>query len=359
MWLPRISCQAVFLRSLVICPSWNCFQLIVDCESLHYIPLFTHTRKHFFTRNNTSTLSNFSKAGPKLSGYLPSFSNVPNIYGLYVDYNHLVGTIPSNFLKSSLKTNLITISHNLLTGEVPLELAQLNNLHIEMEGNKLTDMDERFCEQLDWMDGLVSNYSCDALMCPPGYVSEYGRQNSTDTACQKCDSSATPPPYWGRISCDDIVDDREILELLYSETKGGDWYNDENWLKTDDFCTWYGVECRDGVSVQAIRLGANNLVGTPPKELFLLKQLHTLWLNSNPIVFKFEGIGKAQNLIDLRLDATGLKDTFGVGEAKHLIKLDLKYNQISGGFPSELRNLEKLESLSLTDNRCVCCYLRI
>lgn len=228
-----------------------------------------------------------------------------------------------------------------------------------MEGNKLTDMDERFCEKLDWMDGLVSNYSCDALMCPPGYFSVYGRQNSTDTACEKCDSSATPPPYWGSISCDDVVDDREILELLYSETKGGDWYNDENWLKTDDFCTWYGVECRDGVSVQAIRLGANNLVGTPPKELFLLKQLHTLWLNSNPIVFKFEGIDKAQNLIDLRLDATGLKDTFGVGEAKHLIKLDLKYNQISGGFPSELRNLEKLESLSLTDNRCVCCYLRI
>jgi hypothetical protein len=262
-------------------------------------------------------------------------------------------------LKSSLKTDLITISHNLLTGEVPLELAQLNNLHIEMEGNKLTDMDERFCEKLDWMDGLVSKYSCDALMCPPGYFSVYGRQNSTDTACEKCDSSATPPPYWGSISCDDVVDDREILELLYSETKGGDWYNDENWLKTDDFCTWYGVECRDGVSVQAIRLGANNLVGTPPKELFLLKQLHTLWLNSNPIVFKFEGIDKAQNLIDLRLDATGLKDTFGVGEAKHLIKLDLKYNQISGGFPLELRNLEKLESLSLTDNRCVCCYLRI
>lgn len=248
---------------------------------------------------------------------------------------------------------LITISHNILTGEVPLELAVLDNLNIEMEGNKIESFDERFCEKVLWMDGLVGDYNCDAIMCKPGYFSIYGRQNSTDSACQQCEVSAnnTPSPYWGSTSCDLHIDDKEILELLYSATKGGNWHNNDNWLATDDICTWYGVECRDGKTVQAIRLGANNLDGTPPKEIFLLKQLHTLWLHSNPIVFNFEGIGKAQNLMDLRLDATGLSDTFGLGEAKNLIKLDLKYNQISGAFPSELLKLEKLESLSLTDNR--------
>lgn len=300
-----------------------------------------------------SFLKILSKNGPKLSGHLPSFSNVPNLEGLYLDYNHLVGTIPSNFLKSSLKTELITLSHNLLTGEVPVELAVLDDLNIELEGNRITQFDSRFCENLSWMDGFVEKYGCDAVLCEPGYHSIYGRQNSTDSACQKCavsDDNGTSP-YWGSTSCEGIVNDREILELLYSETRGDDWYNNDNWMETDDICDWYGIECRDGVSVQAIRLGANNLVGTPPKEIFHLRQLHTLWLHSNPIDFKFEGIGKAQNLIDLRLDSTGLSDVFGVEEATTLIKLDLKFNQLSGSFPTELFNLGKLESLSLTENR--------
>jgi len=188
-------------------------------------------------------------------------------------------------------------------------------------------------------------------MCKPGFYSIYGRQNSTVSACQKCDASTNPTPYWGSTSCDSVVDEREILELLYSKCGGDDWHNNDNWLTTDDICTWYGVECRDGSTVQAIRLGANNLVGTPPDELFRLHQLHTLWLHSNPMDFKFKGIGEAKNLVELRLDSTGLSDVFGVGEGVSLIKLDLKYNQISGEFPTELLKLEKLESLSLTDNR--------
>jgi len=236
---------------------------------------------------------------------------------------------------------------------VPTDLITLEVLNIEMEGNKITQFDNRFCEQLTWMDGGVEEYGCDAIMCRPGYFSIYGRQNSTDSDCQKCDVSndVEPTPYWGRSSCDGVVDEKEILELLYSETKGDNWHNNDNWLQSDDICTWFGVDCRDGKVVQSIHLGANNLVGTPPEELFLLKQMHTLWLHSNPIQFKFKGIGKATNLIDLRLDATGLNDVYDVGEAKSLVRLDLKYNQLRGPFPSELLNLPKLGALMLTDNR--------
>ncbi|KAL7543177.1 hypothetical protein ACHAXR_012471 [Thalassiosira sp. AJA248-18] len=289
------------------------------------------------------------KPGPKLSGPLPSFSNAPKLEGLYLDYNHLTGTIPSNFLEASLNTNLVTISHNLLSGKVPIELAVFDDLNIEMEGNKITQVDERLCDNLSWMNGLMKNFSCDAFMCEPGYFSMYGRQNTTESSCKKCAEDTDPTPYWGSTSCDSVVDEKEILELLYSKTGGDDWHNNANWMKSDNICTWYGVECRDG-SVQTIRLGANNLEGTPPEEIFRLHQLHTLWLHSNPIDFKFKGIGKAQNLVELRLDSTGLSDVFGLGEASSLMRLDLKYNQISGSFPAELLNLEKLESLSLTDN---------
>ena len=296
------------------------------------------------------------KAGPKLTGPLPTFSNAPNLEGLYLDYNHLAGTIPSNFLKSSLNTKLITISHNQLSGEVPTDLMAIDAINIEMEGNKITGFDERFCDDNFAMDGLVADYGCDAFMCAPGYFSIYGRQNSTATACKRCevtDEDEEPSPYWGSTSCDGVVDDKEILELLYSETKGDNWYNNKNWLQTPNVCTWYGVKCSDAKTVESLHLGANNLVGTPPEELFHLAQLHTLWLHSNPIDFKFKGIGKAKNLIDLRVDSTGLKDVVGVGDALNLVKLDLKYNQISGRFPNELLNIGTLRSLSLTDNRYV------
>mmetsp|Transcript_6467 Transcript_6467/g.10621 ORF Transcript_6467/g.10621 Transcript_6467/m.10621 type:complete len:498 (+) Transcript_6467:168-1661(+) len=291
------------------------------------------------------------KAGPKLTGPLPSFSNVPKLEALYLDYNNLAGTIPPSFLKSSLSSKLrVTISHNLLSGKVPTELLSLNSLNIEMEGNKITQFDNRFCDNLSWMNGLVKDYDCDAFMCPPGFYGIYGRQNSTDSPCTRCDLSTNPTPYWGSISCDSVIDEKEILELLYNDCGGDDWHRNDNWLENDDTCTWYGIECRDGNTVQAINLGANNLVGTPPGELFRLHQLHSLWLHSNPIDFRFKDIGDAKNLVELRLDSTGLSDIFGIGDATSLIKLDLKFNQISGAFPTELLKLDKLESLSLTDN---------
>lgn len=292
-----------------------------------------------------------SKPGPKLVGPLPSFANAPALEGLYLDYNHLTGSIPSDFLKSSLNTNLITISHNLLTGEVPIELAVFEDLNIEMEGNKITTVDDRFCEKRTWMNGRMDDYGCDALMCKPGWYSVYGRQNTTDSQCKLCDTDDDPTPYWGSISCDGVVDEKEILKLFYTKTGGDGWYDNTNWMKAEDICTWYGVECRGGKSVGMLRLGANNLIGTPPEEIFHLQQLHTLWLHSNPMDFKFKGISKAKNLVELRLDSTGLSDVSGLGEATSLIRLELKYNEISGPFPSELLNLDKLEYLSLTDNR--------
>lgn len=147
------------------------------------------------------------------------------------------------------------------------------------------------------------------------------------------------------------MEEKEVLQLLYKATGGSNWYNNDGWNDPNaDVCDYFGIDCGDGKSVLGIRLGANNLRGTPPREIFLLKQLHVLWLHSNPISFKFDGIGQAENLIELRLDATGLSDVTGVEKAKALVKLDLKYNKISGEFPSALSQIDSLEILTLTDN---------
>jgi Leucine-rich repeat (LRR) protein len=290
------------------------------------------------------------KNGPTLTGPLPSFSNCPQLQGLYLDYNQLSGTIPPNFLASSLSTKLITISHNALTGTVPLTLDAIEGLNIEMEGNRIAELSDKFCDNGGWMNNAVTFFDCDAIMCPPHTFSPYGRQNSTDSACQDCDKSTESTPYWGSVSCDVAVNERDILELLYTECGGKNWYRQDNWMTSEDICTWYGIQCKGTKSVQAIRLGANNLVGTPPDEIFELKQLHTLWLHSNPIDFKFTGIDKAQNLVELRLDSTGLSDLYGLEGSKSLVKLNLKYNSIAGPFPDAILELKDLEMLDLTDN---------
>ena len=292
------------------------------------------------------------KAGPKLHGPLPSFSNVPQLEGLYLDYNQFSGPIPENFLEASLNVDLVALGHNALTGKVPKSLASFDKIQLQMEGNRLTGLDKKFCDLDKWMDGFVEKYDCDAIMCPPHTFSKYGRQNSTNSECKECEGDdVDTTPYYGSLSCDIDMKDYEILDMLYKATGGDDWYNNDGWNDPNaEVCDYYGIECGAGKSVLGIRLGANNLKGTPPREIFLLKHLHVLWLHSNPIDFKFNGIGNAKNLVELRLDATGLSDVSGIDKADSLVKLDLKYNKLSGKFPFDIARLQSLESLTLTDN---------
>eukprot|EP00986_Skeletonema_menzelii_P018835 scaffold26732_cov145-Skeletonema_menzelii.AAC.1 len=292
------------------------------------------------------------KAGPKLHGPLPTFSNVPQLEGLYLDYNQFSGPIPENFLGASLNVDLVTLGHNALTGKVPKSLASFDSIQLQMEGNRLTELDKKFCDLNKWMDGFVEQYDCDAIMCPPHTYSKYGRQNSTSSECKECDGDdVDTTPYYGSLSCELEMKDTEILAKLYKATGGDNWYNKDGWTDPNaHVCDYYGIQCGNGKSVLGIHLGANNLKGTPPREIFLLKHLHVLWLHSNPINFKFDGIGNAENLIELRLDATGLSDVTGIEKAKNLVKLDLKYNKLSGKFPFDIARMQSLETLTLTDN---------
>lgn len=117
-------------------------------------------------------------------------------------------------------------------------------------------------------------------------------------------------------------------------------------------CQWYGVGCStDGSTVSSLKLGANNLLGTIPPDLFDLPGLKELWLFSNPINFNFTGIERANNLTTLLLDGTGLVSLDGLGKGTSLVHLDLSFNQINGTFPyDEIYTLVNLKTLSLAYN---------
>lgn len=299
-------------------------------------------------------LDAYSRKGAGISGPLPTFSTMPNLRELYLGSNSFTGSIPTNFLSGvdSLDDVIVVdVGSNHLTGTIPSQLSAFESLNLDVSHNYITAIGDGLCDKSSWSDGAVGSYSCDGLACPAGTYNDDGRQSSTDTPCIQC-QGATVPPYIGQISCltDAKEKERGILELFYKALRGDDWKTKTGWLGDDDYCSWFGIACTDDATVESISLGSNNLVGTPPQDIFDLKDLQSLWLYSNPISFKFDGIYKASSLQRLRLDSTGLTSLEGLDQARSLVEIDLRFNSLKGELPN-LDNLEALQAFSCSSNR--------
>lgn len=288
------------------------------------------------------------KPGPKLTGPLPPFDAVPQLKDLYLDHNDLSSTIPPDFLSSSADAALIELNFNRLKGTVPVSLNFLNAVNLQLSGNKITAFPPEFCDNSEWMDGLIGTVGCDAFLCPPHTSNIIGRANETLT-CDECPDDNTDP-YYGAVDCNAAFSERTVLVRFYQRCGGSAWNNNDGWTTEANICTWYGITCDLQESVTKIELVSNNLVGTPDAELFTLPQLQVLALSSNPIDFSFQGIEVARKLFELRLDATGLSSIEGIGKSPSLITLDLRYNGFKGNFPEELLDVENLRDLNMGDN---------
>jgi Leucine-rich repeat (LRR) protein len=289
------------------------------------------------------------KAGPRLTGSIPSFENCPSLTVLFLDGNDFSGEIPSTFLKSSTNVYLVDLKNNSISGPVPDSLDSLSELDIRLEGNQISTLSQNFCALVDWMGGNVGRLnSCDAIMCSPGTASPNGRALSSTEECTAC-SSPLAAPFYGSRSCEPVLSDKEILVKVFDECGGQEWKMANNWNTDVDVCDWHGIGCKDG-QVILVNLGANNLKGSPPPELFDIPRLEILWLHSNPIQFSFEHIGRATNLMDLRVDETALSSLDGVGAALYLTSLHIGFNSVAGPFPAELLQLKNIRTLSMNNN---------
>jgi Leucine-rich repeat (LRR) protein len=291
-----------------------------------------------------------------ITGPLLDFSTMPNLRELHLAHNQLTGSIPSTFISGITDTsNVVTVrlNDNHLIGTVPSSLATFRRLNIDLVGNLFTALGDGLCNQPNWNDGAVGRYSCDAILCPAGEFSPSGRQTSADDPCQPC-PGAEASPYFGVTYCVSLAKarEREILGALYESTNGNGWRNNDGWLEEGrDVCTWYGISCKEDSTVESIRLGSNNLVGTMPSEIYQLPHLKSLWVYSNPLELSFDGIAEASSLRSLLVDSTKLRSLAGIGAGESLVEVDVGFNQLTGPIPAEeLELLSNLQSFSATNN---------
>lgn len=162
------------------------------------------------------------------------------------------------------------------------------------------------------------------VLCAPTTYSESGRQPSENEFCEHCSGAM----YWGATFCPGTTPtkqpisvlngavnagvsvseaDVDKIKLIYESCGGeclcvscfpcqshlftlsigrlvlivclltGDnWIHNDNWMSSQNICSWYGIECSDENAVESIILSANNLKGVFPPNIFFLPNLQTL-----------------------------------------------------------------------------------
>jgi len=160
--------------------------------------------------------------------------------------------------------------------------------------------------------------------------------------------------------------DRDVLELLYVDCNGNDWFRHNNWLDNNkSICEWQGITCvqnSDGNGestevVQSIDLSDNNLLGNPPIALILqMPKLKVLKLGGNSLQWPTNAgdFPVSSGVTYLDLSDTGLKSLSSIFEnvqIPDLTDLYLGMNDLFGSFPSEIFQFAfSLERLKLESN---------
>ena len=117
--------------------------------------------------------------------------------------------------------------------------------NVYLKNNQISGIDSEVCDALEGT--ALGPFSCDAVLCPPGHYNNLGRQQSFDTACEKCDVYGSAR-YFGSTACTEVsignvggddkdqpmlgkLTDVEIIRKIYISCGGARWLDSTNWLK--------------------------------------------------------------------------------------------------------------------------------
>ena len=265
-----------------------------------------------------------------IDGKLPDFASAKNLW--YIDFssNDLSGPIPSSLLQGMKSFNasvMILLRENELTGSLPSNLLKFDDLFIDLGGNRIDSIPSSFCAKKDWMYGAVGDVgNCNAILCPKGFYSDSGRQDTLEEPCKQCSGGGAQ--FLGQTTCQVLESEREILMNFFLQTGGRSWVNADSWGSNEPLCSWSGIRCagdqQDDDGVERIDLSFNGLVGTVPSDFWSLAQLTQLDLRGNDGLFvQFSELPRDSMIETLDLADTRVESLAGLNNARRLRELKL------------------------------------
>ncbi|MCY4509452.1 MAG: M12 family metallo-peptidase, partial [Acidobacteria bacterium] len=300
-----------------------------------------------------------------LTGQIPAeLGNLENLNSLDLGFNALTGRIPVEFGRLTSLTGLYLLN-NALTGPIPEALGRLVNLwELRLDENDLTGPIPAALGRLENLEWLV--LSTNALNGPiPMALTDLGKLllfdvSQTDVCIPsdpafrrwKAAIEARGGRFVGR-SCDDHAGDRAVLTAFYDATGGPGWRISTNWKTEAPLRDWHGVTTDSDGRVSELVLGWNDLTGPIPAALGRLENLGLLSLGWNALTGPVPAwLG---DLTSLRALVLGWNDLTGpipaaLGRLENLEVLHLGWNALTGPVPAWLGDLTSLGELDLGAN---------
>ncbi|MYG81043.1 MAG: hypothetical protein F4187_04415 [Gemmatimonadetes bacterium] len=330
-----------------------------------------------------------------LSGSIPSeLGGLRSLRTLVLGVNDLTGSIPPELGDASSLEDL-RLRRNELSGAIPPELGNLTNLRrLGLNQNLFTGSIPLGFLHLQRL--RFFHFADNGGLCISGsavFAEWLGRFDVYDGPL--CNEG-----------------DREVLRALYEATGGTTWTGSDGWLGEGNLAEWHGVGTDSLGRVAEMDLSGNGLTGRLPASLAQLASMTSLQINGNagltgplPLalsalslqefayggtdlcapsdqafrdwlagISSHEGTGTEcsppsdREVLEILFDATGgtdwtnatswltdepLGDWSGVTTDSdgRVVALELSGNNLSGGFPPEIADLDQLRELDLVFNR--------
>ncbi|KAJ0986393.1 hypothetical protein J5N97_004749 [Dioscorea zingiberensis] len=293
-------------------------------------------------------VSNNSIPGP----FPTSLYNCSNLQYLDLSQNLFVGVIPSNILQMSSALDVLILSANNFTGDLPSSIGRLSALRLLHLDNNL--FNGSFPSELGNLSNLEELWLANNPFSPASIPEEFGNLTKlTYLWMTKSNLVGEIPESLGKLG--------ELIQLDLSQNSISGTIPRSIWmLKSIQYLYLYKNRLSGGIdpSIGALDLveidvSINQLNGSIPEGFGQLKNLTKLLLYWN----QFSGeipprIALLPNLYDVRLFNNSLNGTLPSELGKHskLWNLEVDDNRLSGELPGDLCALDSFSSLVVFNN---------
>ena len=246
---------------------------------------------------------------------------------LALDNNQLTGEIPVELAQLSQLQEL-SLHSNQLTGEIPVELAQLSQLlRLYLDNNQLTGEIPVELSQLSQLQEL--------------YLSDNQLTGEIPVELSQLSQLLRLYLHSNQLTGEIPVELSQLSQLRWA-------FLDRNQLTGE-----IPAELSQLSQLLWLYLDRNQLTGEIPAELSQLSQLQELYLSDNQLTGEIPAeLSQLSQLRSLSLHSNQLTGEIPVelAQLSQLLRLYLDRNQLTGEIPAELSQLSQLQELNLSDN---------